>query len=66
VSVAKDERVAEWFCVNCETLCELDVHGRCAACGSEAVTFPEAIKLNWPSPSVRCEDMERFYRVGAV
>lgn len=26
-----------WMCCNCESIVALDVHGRCAACGSEAV-----------------------------
>jgi Zn finger protein HypA/HybF involved in hydrogenase expression len=58
--------MSEMWCANCEALRELDVHGRCASCGSEAVTFPEGVRINWPSPSVRCDEMERFYRLGAV
>lgn len=26
-----------FFCVNCESVVELDKHGRCSVCGSDAV-----------------------------
>jgi hypothetical protein len=27
----------QWFCVSCVTQIELDTHGRCSTCGSDAV-----------------------------
>ncbi len=27
----------QWWCVNCLTPIELDIHGRCSTCGSDAV-----------------------------
>jgi hypothetical protein len=27
----------QWLCVNCQTQIDLDTHGRCSACGSDAV-----------------------------
>lgn len=27
----------QWLCVNCLTQIDLDIHGRCTACGSDAV-----------------------------
>ena len=55
-----------WWCCQCEAMRELDKHGRCGTCGSEAVTHPEPIAVNWPANSVRCDDLERLYRLGAI
>lgn len=30
-----------WICLNCNSYVELDTHGRCAACGSDAVDVDE-------------------------
>jgi hypothetical protein len=27
----------QWFCVSCVSQIELDIHGRCSVCGSDAV-----------------------------
>jgi hypothetical protein len=27
----------QWFCVSCISQIELDIHGRCSVCGSDAV-----------------------------
>jgi hypothetical protein len=35
----------EFFCVSCSLTAELDVHGRCATCGSDAVTHPLRYRL---------------------
>jgi hypothetical protein len=29
--------IDSWWCMDCRTVVELDVHGRCAICESEAV-----------------------------
>lgn len=31
----------KFFCLDCKLTGELDVHGRCGCCGSNAVVFPE-------------------------
>ena len=36
----------EFFCLSCRLTGELDLHGRCAACGSDAVTHPLRYQLN--------------------
>jgi len=36
----------QFFCLNCRLTGELDLHGRCATCGSEAVTHPLRYGLN--------------------
>jgi hypothetical protein len=35
----------EFFCVSCNLTAELDPHGRCATCGSDAVTHPLRYRL---------------------
>jgi hypothetical protein len=30
----------EFFCLSCCLTAELNMHGRCATCGSDAVTYP--------------------------
>jgi hypothetical protein len=35
----------EFFCVNCRLTAGLDIHGRCATCGSDAVTHPLRYRL---------------------
>jgi len=37
----------EFFCLSCRLTGELDLHGRCATCGSEAVTHPLRYRLNF-------------------
>jgi hypothetical protein len=34
-----------FFCLNCRITAELDKHGRCATCGSDAVAYPGSYKL---------------------
>jgi len=34
----------EWWCVNCESVRGLDVHGRCERCGSDSVVFGEGME----------------------
>src|SRR5260370_17157581 len=34
-----------FFCLNCRITAELDKHGRCATCGSDAVAYPGTYKL---------------------
>lgn len=34
-----------FFCLNCHVTAELDKHGRCATCGSDAVTYPGTYQL---------------------
>jgi hypothetical protein len=59
--------MSNWWCCNCDLMCELDVHLRCSTCGSEAVVHPEPIRIAWPSPSAsNCVDIERLYRIGAI
>ena len=36
----------EFFCLSCSLTGELDLHGRCATCGSDAVTHPLRYQLN--------------------
>jgi hypothetical protein len=35
----------EFFCVSCRLAAGLDIHGRCATCGSDAVTHPLRYRL---------------------
>jgi hypothetical protein len=35
----------EFFCLSCRLTAELDIHGRCATCGSDAVTHPLRYRL---------------------
>lgn len=32
------------FCLDCNAIRELDTHGRCRNCGSDAVCYPEALR----------------------
>ena len=32
-----------WWCINCHTKVELDIHGRCSHCASEAVDSMERL-----------------------
>ena len=36
-----------WWCLDCRTIVELDTHGRCSACSSNAVDSMERQPL-WP------------------
>lgn len=36
----------QFFCLSCRLTGELDQHGRCATCGSDAVTHPLRYRLN--------------------
>jgi hypothetical protein len=58
--------MSNWFCCNCSEIVEMTVNGRCELCGSEALAYPEAVPVSWPAASVKCLDIERFYRVGAI
>jgi hypothetical protein len=33
----EDLMANQWFCVSCVSQIELDIHGRCSTCGSDAV-----------------------------
>ena len=35
----------QFFCLSCRVTGELDLHGRCATCGSDAVTHPLRYRL---------------------
>jgi len=35
--IGRLEMIHSWWCMDCRTGVELDVHGRCATCESEAV-----------------------------
>jgi hypothetical protein len=35
----------EFFCLSCRLTAGLDIHGRCATCGSDAVTHPLRYRL---------------------
>ena len=37
----------EWYCLNCEHTTELDKHGRCFRCNSNAVTEPSDRQPWW-------------------
>jgi len=37
----------KFFCLNCRLTGELDLHGRCATCGSDAVTHPLPYQLQF-------------------
>ena len=37
-----------FFCLNCRVTAELDQHGRCGTCGSDAVTYPGTYRLWMP------------------
>jgi len=36
----------QFFCLSCRLTGELDLHGRCATCGSDAVTHPLRYRLS--------------------
>ena len=36
----------QFFCLSCRLTDELDLHGRCATCGSDAVTYPLRYRLS--------------------
>ena len=36
----------QFFCLSCRWTGELDLHGRCATCGSDAVTHPLRYRLD--------------------
>lgn len=38
-----------YFCANCDTTVELDIHGRCGNCGSNAVDIASREKAMLPS-----------------
>jgi hypothetical protein len=37
--------INEFFCLSCRLTAELDIHGRCATCSSDAVTHPLRYRL---------------------
>ena len=39
----RERNVLPWFCVDCNVPRELDRHGRCDVCGSEAVVLNERL-----------------------
>jgi len=43
-------RTNEFFCVSCRLTAGLDIHGRCATCGSDAVTHPLRYRLIISAP----------------
>jgi hypothetical protein len=59
--------MSAWFCVDCGQPCELNKHGRCEVCGSDAVTFAESLRA-WAASSAYAEvvELERLYRMGAI
>jgi len=40
-------QINEFFCLNCRLTGQLDLHGRCATCGSDAVTHPLRYQLHF-------------------
>ena len=44
----------QFFCLSCRLTGELDLHGRCATCGSEAVTHPHRYQLNFSESDGCC------------
>ncbi len=45
----------QWWCADCRTPAELDRHGRCGTCGSDAVASmerPRRTQGNWTVPSM--------------
>lgn len=68
---------SQFFCLSCRLTGELDVHGRCATCGSDAVTHPLRYRLDFleaddcirekKAPlAVNLEDGKGFHRNFAV
>ncbi len=43
-----------FFCMNCHVIAELDKHGRCGTCGSDAVTYPGIYQLWMPQLEADC------------
>jgi len=43
--MATTAATSEFFCVSCRLTAGLDMHGRCATCGSDAVTHPLRYRL---------------------
>jgi hypothetical protein len=54
------------YCMDCNELREMTIHGRCGTCNSSALAYPEGVALAWPAPSVKCDDLERLRRLAAV
>lgn len=53
-------RRQEWWCANCLALCELDRHGRCDACSSDAVDVASREK---PFANARIADERELERI---
>ena len=50
-----------WFCTNHMGLCALDVHGRCATCGSDAVDIASREVALPMSVREEVAELERIY-----
>lgn len=51
----------KFYCLDCLMIGDLDAHGRCATCGSNAVAFPEGI-LEFKTPKdLEVEELERIW-----
>ena len=56
-----------WWCIDCRSSVELDRHGRCDTCGSDAVDLmerPTLYKRSKPAPAVRLIEIPEY--AGAV
>ena len=55
--------MSDWWCCNCNLLRSLDVHGRCATCGSEAIVPAETGKYVKPSLDAELDrEFQKFVR----
>lgn len=50
------------YCLNCNTTDDLDKHGRCSHCGSDAVCLPESMKPFVVQRTREIEQLELLYR----
>jgi hypothetical protein len=56
-----------WLCVNCEAIVQLDQHGRCSVCNSDAVVrralgHLALVARLWPEELKQIEELEQLWR----
>lgn len=53
-----------WLCLDCLALVNLDKHGRCPVCGSDAVTHAVTGQVALPAPgrAFELDELERMWK----
>jgi hypothetical protein len=47
-----------WFCLNCTSVINLDIHGRCPTCGSDAVDIAVRPRVTTDALNATYEQLE--------